>query len=242
MKFIHLFLTSVIFLACTLSAAPSKTWDEWSQARRAGKSLPFPDFSYSGFQKGEEPIPEAKGQIFDVTRFGAIPDDTLSDKKAIRAAIAAATQAGSGIVFFPKGRFIAQGPGDDEASILISASHIVLRGSGAGPGGTEIQYPAFLKIPDPKVMWASRPLFVFAPPVDEKTRDAEISKVAADTVMGQTFVDVENGASLKAGDAIFLELASAQAVGDFLSPYEADAGWTAIQKNGIQIRERHRVA
>lgn len=43
---------------------------------------------------------------FDVTNYGAIPNDTLSDQTAIQAAINACKAAGGGTVFFPNGRYL----------------------------------------------------------------------------------------------------------------------------------------
>jgi len=47
---------------------------------------------------------EAAG-VFDVSSFGAVPDDGLSDQQAIRDALAAAKRAGGGTVRFPAGTF-----------------------------------------------------------------------------------------------------------------------------------------
>lgn len=61
----------------------------------------LPEFSYAGYHHGEIATPNVNNyKVFDVTTFGAIPDDTISDKKAIQKAITAANKNGSGIVFF----------------------------------------------------------------------------------------------------------------------------------------------
>merc|ERR1719345_10870 len=49
------------------------------------------DFSYAGFDHGETGIPPASGRTFDVTTFGAIPDDLEDGRPAVKLAIEAAT-------------------------------------------------------------------------------------------------------------------------------------------------------
>ena len=67
----------------------------------------LPDFSYVGYHNGEKAIPKIENyKIFNITQYGAIPNDTISDKTAIQKAIDAANKNGSGIIFFPKGRFL----------------------------------------------------------------------------------------------------------------------------------------
>jgi hypothetical protein len=46
-----------------------------------------------------------KSERFDVTRFGAIPNDGLDDTLALQAALAQAATNGGGIVYLPRGRF-----------------------------------------------------------------------------------------------------------------------------------------
>ena len=63
------------------------------------------DYSYAGYKNGEEVIPDDFAlPIFNVTAYGAVPDDGESDTEAIKAAIDAAASNG-GIVFFPPGQF-----------------------------------------------------------------------------------------------------------------------------------------
>lgn len=48
-------------------------------------------------------------QIFDVTKYGAVGDDSTDNKTAIVEAIAAAVDAGGGIIYFPDGNFLFSG-------------------------------------------------------------------------------------------------------------------------------------
>ena len=52
------------------------------------------------------PSPTITGPIFDVTSYGAQPNDSGFDDAGIQAAIDAAEAAGGGVVFFPAGRYL----------------------------------------------------------------------------------------------------------------------------------------
>jgi hypothetical protein len=92
------------------------------------------DFSYAGYHRGERPIPaNPPGKVYDITRFGAKPDDQLDDTAAIQNAIDAAGEAGGGIVAVPRGEFRIQPPAESaDAALWIRHSGVVLRGSVEG--------------------------------------------------------------------------------------------------------------
>ena len=100
------------------------------------------DFSYAGYKNGEEGIPEDFDYpIYNVTEYGAVPDDNKSDTAAIRAALDAAS-AGSCIVFFPPGQYDVLLDDDIKEPFVIVGHHTIVRGSGAqgaGNGGTTIK-------------------------------------------------------------------------------------------------------
>lgn len=92
----------------------------------------LPDFSYAGYKSGESDY-EYPTQIVDVTSFGAIVNDTLSDVAAINKAIASVD---SGIIYFPAGEYII------DSVITITKSNIVLRGAGNNATtGTKFYFP-----------------------------------------------------------------------------------------------------
>src|SRR5690606_5712148 len=120
----------------------------------------LPDFSYAGYHSGEKGIPDIDNyQVFNVIDFGAIPNDSISDRNAIQAAIDAANKNGSGIVFFPKGRFIVNDDSTAQTGIVSKGSNIILRGSGSGADGTELFMKETLEPENPKHMWTGRPMF-----------------------------------------------------------------------------------
>lgn len=89
------------------------------------------DHSYAGYNNGEEGIPEDFDYpIYNVTDYGAVPDDNESDTAAIRAALDAAS-AGSCIVFFPPGQYDVLLDDDIKEPFVIIGHHEIVRGSGA---------------------------------------------------------------------------------------------------------------
>lgn len=121
----------------------SHIYEDFLQDKAAGIETELPDFSYAGRgSAAQEPpaVSTSTHTYFDVTNYGAYPDDNVSDRAAIVAAIAAAeAHSGPAVVYFPAGRFIARGEDDfGEGPIVISRSDIVLKGAGMYSNGTEI--------------------------------------------------------------------------------------------------------
>ena len=69
--------------------------------QRRGDSVSFTsdkliqDFSFAGYRRGEEAIPDAVGPVFNVTDYGAVPDTGADSTVAIQAAINAAIKGDS---------------------------------------------------------------------------------------------------------------------------------------------------
>ena len=78
----------------------------------------------------EASILDKSGQVFNVKAYGALGDGATDDSAAIRSAIAAASSAGAGIVFFPPGTYNIN-PGSGGGSALsITSGPVTLAGSG----------------------------------------------------------------------------------------------------------------
>ena len=129
----------ILFLLLSFApifAQQSQLWEEYKKAKKTATEHKLPNFSFAGYKYSEHPIPSVKHKVFNVTDFGASPKGDISSKNAIRKAIAAAEENGSGIIFFPKGRYLINTEGDDFNTISISKSNIVLRGEGNGDNGS----------------------------------------------------------------------------------------------------------
>ena len=117
----------------------SAHWKIFQSATDRSPAEILTDYSYAGYEHGEKGIPDVQGPVFKVTDYGAIADDTISDEEAIRKAVAAAENAGGGVVFFPSGKFLIWADRNKADVIRISKSGVVIRGAGCGKGGTVIR-------------------------------------------------------------------------------------------------------
>ena len=90
-----------------------------------------PDFSYAGYQGGDQAIPDAPAVVYIPALKG---DATERIQFALDkvAAMPADSRGIRGAVLLGKGKFEIRG------SLHINAPGVVLRGSGSGPGGTEL--------------------------------------------------------------------------------------------------------
>jgi uncharacterized repeat protein (TIGR02543 family) len=134
-----------VLLWLAAAALQGQTWrstlypENWQPP---GESVSFyndkliQDFSFAGYKRGEEPIPDIAGPVFDVTAYGADATGAGDSTAAIQNAINAAAAAGGGVVFLPAGEFRVSPQGTNTHCLRISTSNIVLRGAGSGTGGT----------------------------------------------------------------------------------------------------------
>jgi hypothetical protein len=194
----------------------------------------LPDFSYAGYHCGEKAIPDVKSDaVFNVLDFGAIPNDEISDRKAIQAAIDAANKKGSGIVFFPKGRFIVNDDSTLQKGIISKGSNIILRGSGSGAGGTELFMKETLVPQNPTQMWTGRPMFTMA----AKGTDKVAGKVAAAAAIGEMELTLDGIGNIKEGDWIALKMLNndAELIAKELAPYKLNNTWKYLVEKGVDV-------
>ncbi|WP_147107579.1 glycosyl hydrolase family 28-related protein [Nesterenkonia populi] len=98
----------------------------WREYRREPYThAQIPNVSFAGYNRGDDPLPRPSGPVFDVSSFGAEPNDGEDASHPVNDAIRAAEAAGGGVVHFPEGRFRFDAP------IWVHGSNIVLRGSGS---------------------------------------------------------------------------------------------------------------
>lgn len=90
------------------------------------------DFSYAGYRRGEVALPSRGGVVFEATAYGADSTGRRDSTVAIQAAINAAAANGGGVVYLPAGEYRVSPQGANTYCLQIAASHIVLRGAGAG--------------------------------------------------------------------------------------------------------------
>jgi len=178
-------------------------WIDFVQSKAAKKTPILPDYSYAGYKFGTEDYPEPKGPVFDVTKYGASPKGDVEARDAIQATITAAEKAGGGIVFFPPGRYLVnEKPGTTEG-IHIHSPNIFIKGSGSGPGGTELFMKEHMFPKDPKVLWSTPAMFNFTP--TEKAPSIH-AKVTQDATRETFSVTLDNVRNIQPGMMVRLEM------------------------------------
>jgi hypothetical protein len=100
----------ILAIAADKTSADESTtrlWQDFQTARTRGAATILPDFSYAGYRFSERPLPDVSERAqFDVTAYGARPDDEEYDEAGIQAAVDAAESASGGVVYFPAGNYL----------------------------------------------------------------------------------------------------------------------------------------
>jgi hypothetical protein len=219
--------------ATIVSAQTTSLWKDFVEAKKTGRTPMLPDFSYAGYHFSEKDIPAVTSKkYFKVTDFGALPNDEKSDEDGIQAAIDAAEKnTGGGVVFFPPGKYVLVADTNNRKQIKISKSNIVLKGSGSGPGGTEI-YQAN--------MWINNRLIVFKP-ADAKPE--KLATVTGNATRESFWIEVADAGSLKVGQDVLLRHKSEEYTRLYFAPLELKPVWTRLfgEKGGMQVSEIHTI-
>ncbi|MFB9058110.1 DUF4955 domain-containing protein [Mariniflexile ostreae] len=239
MKYIRLILAFTIFVIMGAKAQNSAVWEDFKISKKIGKEAVLPDFSYAGYKYSEVEIPLVNYKVFNVLDFGAIPDDTISDKNALIKAIVAATENKSGIIYFPKGKYYIN-TGDDELTpIKISTSNIVFRGEGTGKEGTILFFDKDLLPKNPKKLY-SVPNMIEA---TSEGRNGKLANVIADAKRETFSLKISDASKIEKGDWVILQVSnnSKDLIEYDVQPLVIEPEWTSILDNGVVVNERHQV-
>jgi hypothetical protein len=228
---------SISFASC--KAQKLTVWEDFKKAKEKGTEAILPDFSYAGYKYSEQPIPKVNHKVFNVVNYGAIPDDTKSDKEAIENTIKAAKKNGSGIVFFPKGKYYLFTADDDMQPIKINASNIVFRGEGQGEDGSILFFQNNLEPKDPKKLWTTPKMIQ----VSAKGSNKKIANVIADAKRETFSIKVADASNIKVGDWIILSVKnnSKDLIEYDIQPLKPAPEWTKIIEKGVMVNESHQV-
>ena len=212
------------------------------EAKENGTEPILPDFSYAGYHHFSKSVPDVTHTIYDVTSYGAIPDDDQSDQAAITAAIAAAEQDGSGVVFFPPGEFLVNTNADtteagEFTTIAIRSSNIVLRGSGSRAGGTVIRQVNSMYKRSLGSDGGWHPMFLFR----YRGNPRKSTSVTEGATRETFWVTVANASLFNVGEWVTLKMQSTAAIADFMGGFTPRSNWE-ISKRGVIVDETHRIA
>ena len=240
-------------------------WRAWNGGLRQAKPhyLMVPDFSYAGYHYFEKPVPELSERfypIFDVTTYGAIPNDAVSDQPAIKLAIDAAEAAGGGTIFFPKGEYLVNMQTDkingEFEQIKIQGSNIVFKGEGtetnlsfSGDIVEEEDVPANYEdidkggsiirqvYPLPSENGENHgtpPLFYFRP---ISTSDSKITTIVEDAIRETFWVTVADASQLSVEQRVTLKMKD-EDFDRFIGGLDDNSDWS----DGLDIVENHQIA
>ena len=254
-----LLFISIGLLFCVKINAQNKSalYQNWLDAQTNNTTPTLPTFSYAGYKHGEVGLPKSFSQpIFNVTDYGAIANDNISDKEAIKKTIQAAeASANGGIVFFPPGRFIVNDANptvagvtaDDPSEVIrISKSNIVIKGSGSGAGGTELYQKSHTTHPDMATKdWACPYLFLFWN--GEDSANTFITNVTGNSDRESYTVQVANTSNISVGQwvELYIKDKNTTLLAEELAPFSTSDFHQPenlkIVNNGVEIREIHKV-
>ncbi|MBD3322307.1 MAG: hypothetical protein GF350_14500, partial [Chitinivibrionales bacterium] len=129
-------LSSAIILSFAVSGF---TWrsslypESWEPGYTDSQGRFLHDFSYAGYHRGEREIPSHNDNIIDITQAPYHSDNTGSDDvtSLIQQALDSAGESGGGVVYLPDGTYRIRPQGNNDYSLAIRYSDVVLRGAGA---------------------------------------------------------------------------------------------------------------
>lgn len=236
-NFLLIFFLSITFC----SAQEALIWKKFTGDINNPEIPTLFDYSYAGYQLGEVGIPNKFKhlKVFNVMDFGAIPNDAISDQEAIQAAIHAAEKNNGGIVFFPKGEFLVNVNPTKTNPIEITASNIILKGSGLGKNGTVITMKDHMlqRTPD-EAEWKVSYMFTFSSKKGEK----EKATILNNANEGTFSIEVENIDVFKDAKFIQLEMPyNLEAAKESFEGKTPRPHWEKILEDGVTFIENHEI-
>jgi len=232
----------------------SAHWKSFQSATDRSSAEILTDYSYAGYEHGEKGIPDVQGPVFKVTDYGAKAEDAISDEDAIRKAVAAAENAGGGVVLFPAGKFLIWADRNKADVIRISKSGVVIRGAGCGKGGTVIRaihsgyrtgpyaVPKGTKDATGKDDWSKISYFFMFEGVEGGKKEGGKSAAVTGAVKRGSFtVPVKSTEGFSVGEWVVLKAATPKLDAELMAGLQPDPTWTRIIKDGSSISELHQV-
>ena len=225
------------------------------------------DFSYAGYMRGETAPPDvemliAQGyKVYDVTKYGAVPNDGKSDREAFMKVLAeiAGTnnikqedagmtdryikENAKAVIYFPEGNYILQDKASQNRRIRMSMGNIVLKG--AGKDKTTLEMTVANTSPNPTTeMWNAPVMMEFK----HNTGLTELGTITADAPIGSKSVTASvTGVSSGSWVCLVLKNNNEDVINTELSPYRwqdinvQSGGTLNIKSEGIQIYEYHQI-
>ncbi len=229
-------------------SAESKLFQEFKRDQAANKVSVLPDFSYAGYRAGVRAPEIRRTAVFNVTDYGAEPDDDIDDLPGIQKAVDAAEAAGGGVVFLPRGRYVVNTDRKAVKEINVTSSDIVIKGEGASADGTVIhQVHAFRNgdMNDPTRMHLKKSLFNLRSKIADRRhflKQPRLAGLASPAPRGGFEITVDDASKLRAGDFVALGVINKAVIEELMKPYQLEPEWKTTTENRAPSAELHRIA
>lgn len=220
------------------------------------------DFSYAGYHHGTElPVDErdvnvlAKKlgyKVYNVCKYGAIPNDGLSDRKAFEDII---NKIGRGnpnakaIIYFPEGEYILHSKDDNTTNaetgkvtsntLNLVMGHVIIKGAGRDKTFLTMEDPMLPT--DPKVMYSSPKMISIRH--NGGKDNLPLAKVTGSAKKGDMSIEVDDVLQLKVGDWVKLTLLNndKKVIEEELKPYKLQSSMTTLINKGVHVVDRHQI-
>lgn len=224
-----------------------KQWNDFIAGNSENLLL---DYSYAGYNHGESAPADVYTlgyKIYDVTDYGAIPNDGKSDREAFLAAYQAAIGAGAvtnananAIIYFPAGEYILHTSADDSNgqsnTLLLRAGHLILKGAGRDKTTIVMQDP---NLPASEALYSSPVM------IDMKHNSglSELTSVTGNAAKGSFKVKVGSTSGISVGDWVCLVLKNNDPalIAEELAPYKVESLMTDMINDGVKVYDYHQV-
>lgn len=200
-------------------------------------------------------------KVYDVTKYGAVPNDGKSDREAFMKVLAeiAGTnnikqedngktdryikENAKAVIYFPEGNYILQDEASQNRRIRMSMGNIVLKG--AGKDKTTLEMTVANTSPNPTTeMWNAPVMMEFK----HNSGLTELGTITADAPIGSKSVTASvTGVSSGSWVCLVLKNNNEDVINTELSPYRwqdinvQSGGTLNIKSEGIQIYEYHQI-
>lgn len=257
-------LFTILFaaLSATTSLHAQTTTPAWQKFVNNADDNVLLDFSYAGYHHGtEQPVDErdvyvlAKKlgyKVYNVCDYGAVPDDGMSDRKALEDII---NKIGRGkpnakaIIYFPEGEYILHSKDDNTTNaetgkessntLNLVMGHVIIKGAGRDKTFLTMEDPMLPT--DPKVMYSSPKMISIRH--NGGKDNLQLAKVTGSAKKGDMSIEVDDASQLKVGDWVKLILLNndKKVIEEELKPYKVQNSMTTLINKGVHVVDRHQI-
>ena len=257
-------LFTILFaaLSATTSLHAQTTTPAWQKFVNNADDNVLLDFSYAGYHHGtEQPVDERDVNVlakklgytvYNVCDHGAVPDDGMSDRKALEDII---NKIGRGkhnakaIIYFPEGEYILHSKDDNTINaktgkvtsntLNLVMGHVIIKGAGRDKTFLTMEDPMLPT--DPNVMYSSPKMISIRH--NGGKGDSQLAKVTGSAKKGDMSIEVADASKLKVGDWVKLILLNndKKVIEEELKPYPVQSSMTNLINKGVNVVDRHQI-